>query len=369
MSTQGEPGDVRQVVENPWPHQCRSCGGFGGHESGCPGYGASNAAEVERLRLRVERVATWLGEALRFMSRLDLDTGVRLSIKELRDAIAEDALASQPSDVDRQLAVETQMRKKADALLMAIAEVLAGDEPNIVTETVQNVIDLKERAEKAEAELERLRTLLRASANATGEQLGEWEELPTVIERQRVELADVTRERDAYIELEGRLCPEDVGFEELIGVLRKKLASPSAPSGWQPHLTVADLYVEPEDRTSVIESHDVHFTMGDISLLVNVQGGAGFSWALNSRDGKTNEHGSKNTDKDGAYRAPSGWQQRISAVRHGLKEVMHHADDEAGFMEPVRQAWYALHELEASLGQHAKDALPPAPEGSPVDKR
>lgn len=37
----------------------------------------------------------------------------------------------------------------------------------------------------SEVELERLRTLLRQAAVATGEQLGEWDELPTVIERLR----------------------------------------------------------------------------------------------------------------------------------------------------------------------------------------
>jgi hypothetical protein len=78
---------------DPWPHPCRSCGGFGGHESGCPGDKASIPAQIERLSHRIERVAFWLGEALSFISRLDLDTATRLSIKELRDALAE----AQPS--------------------------------------------------------------------------------------------------------------------------------------------------------------------------------------------------------------------------------------------------------------------------------
>jgi hypothetical protein len=80
-------------ADDPWPHPCRSCGGFGGHESGCPGDTASIPAQVERLSHRIERVAFWLGEALSFISRLDLDTATRLSIKELRDALAE----AQPS--------------------------------------------------------------------------------------------------------------------------------------------------------------------------------------------------------------------------------------------------------------------------------
>jgi hypothetical protein len=79
--------------------------------------------------------------------------------------------------------------------------------------------------------------------------------------------------------------------------------SASTPLGCEPHLTVADLRGDPEDEASTIESHDVHFTMGNISLLVNIQGGSGFAWALTSRDGKIDEHGSKNTDQDGAYRA------------------------------------------------------------------
>jgi hypothetical protein len=81
-----------------------------------------------------------------------------------------------------------------------------------------------------------------------------------------------------------------------------KDAIPPQPAS-VPHLTVADLRADPENGASVTESHDLHFTVGDISLLVNVQGGAGFAWALTSRDGKTDEHGSKNTDEDGAYRA------------------------------------------------------------------
>jgi hypothetical protein len=67
--------------------------------------------------------------------------------------------------------------------------------------------------------------------------------------------------------------------------------------------SVADLPIDPERPEAGIESHDVYLRMGDVSLLVNVQGGAGFAWALSSRDGKVDQHGSKNTDADGAYAA------------------------------------------------------------------
>jgi hypothetical protein len=45
---------------------------------------------------RVERVATGLSEALRFISRLDLDIAVRLSIKELRDVLGQHAKDATP---------------------------------------------------------------------------------------------------------------------------------------------------------------------------------------------------------------------------------------------------------------------------------
>ena len=74
----------------------------------------------------------------------------------------------------------------------------------------------------------------------------------------------------------------------------------SAPS--EPSLTVSDLHESPEDLTSPIESHDLYFRMGDVSLLVNVQGGAGFSWALGRMGQKTQEHGSRNTNAEGEYK-------------------------------------------------------------------
>jgi hypothetical protein len=83
---------------------------------------------------------------------------------------------------------------------------------------------------------------------------------------------------------------EGMGLSENLIVVPAPDASPAKE---MPKLMVSDLRVDPEDGRSEIESHDLWLRAGNLSLLVNIQAGAEFSWALGF-DGNHQEHGGRN---------------------------------------------------------------------------
>jgi hypothetical protein len=148
---------------------------------------------------------------------------------------------------------------------------------------------------------------------------------PSEVERLKAELAnahaqmahwqsaagDATRQLEAYIELEGRLCPEDVGFEEFIGVLRKKIAK-----------------------------HEAYF------------------------EGTENAVERLRLERQlTAHPAPSGWQQRIAAITHPWEYYGAYDDQRCFFCgkdKDIAEHDEGGHEPDC-LWQNAVDALSPEP--------
>jgi hypothetical protein len=227
---------------------------------------------------------------------------------------------------------------------------------DVLAPLMRNAVELLESLTAHPSEAERMRTLLQRVAVATGEQLGAWEELPGVVEA-LVKRASQSSEVEPLQFLERIIGEEPLAAEAhvraamkrvAVQMLEAKLASQSAPSGWQP--------IESAPNPTPSTPHN---SIEWKSFLVWVESNA-CTYCVVRRGGKFDVMGGGLLQHEPTHWMPlplAPW--HISWYTAGTPHTCH--DMNPPFPGPCR-ACETERQREERLRQNAVDALPPAPD-------